>query len=290
MSGTQKGPYYPILDLIKAILTIGIVFRHAELVGLEGQSVAYDFLNHGMMLLTSACVPIFFVLAGYLYFRNVPERPDARFFWQKTRNRFSSLLVPYLIANAIAFVLYWLAHHYSADMVSGYFGDNWTKPLFIFWTGPINMSLWFIRDLIICCFVAPLIYLLVRYTRIWGVIALGAVWIFWQGSAWYNVWFALGAWAAVCQGPAVDRLLRKIPAQVPAGVSGWCFFVYLYHYVPSLAFKKLFATLFKPDSFLTLSATYWATALIVLAMMTGLYIGLRSAVPRLTRVLVGGKR
>ena len=98
---------YTILDLLKVILTIGIVFRHAELVGLEGRSAAFDGFSRGMMFITEICVPLFFVLSGFLYFRNVPERPGWQFFWKKTRSRIFSLLIPYLIANGIAFLCYW---------------------------------------------------------------------------------------------------------------------------------------------------------------------------------------
>ncbi len=75
MSKDQAGQRYPFIDLLKVILTIGIVFRHAELVGLEGRSETFDLLNRGMMLITEVCVPLFFVLSGFLYFRNVPKEP-----------------------------------------------------------------------------------------------------------------------------------------------------------------------------------------------------------------------
>lgn len=289
MSETKTTQRYPFLDLLKVILTIGIVFRHAELVGMEGRSEVFDFLTRTMMLITGACVPLFFVISGFLYFRNVPKNPGVDFFWKKTRTRFFSLLIPYLIANAIAFGCYWLAHRYAPDMISGYFGDNWNKPLFIFWTGPVNMSLWFIRDLIIACLVAPLIWMLVRYTRIWGVLALAAVWIWVGGSPWYNIWFTIGAWVAVCQGENADKLLRKIHCRAPIYASAWCFFVYLYHYIPVISLKKLLVYIIEPYSFLSLSGAYVGTALLVLAMMTGFFMVLKEILPRVTGVLVGGK-
>lgn len=289
MSEKKTTQRYPFLDLLKVFLTIGIVFRHAELVGMEGRSGAFDFLTRGMMLITEACVPLFFIISGFLYFRNVPKKAGVDFFWKKTRNRFFTLLIPYLIANAFAFVCYWLAHRFAPDMISGFFGDDWNKPLFIFWTGPVNMSLWFIRDLIIACLVAPLIYLLVRYTRIWGVLALAAVWIWVGGSPWYNIWFTIGAWVAVCQGENADKLLSKIHCEAPLYASAWSFFVYLYHYIPIISLKKLFVYLIEPQSFISLTGTYLATALLVLALMTGLFIVLKEIAPRVTGVLVGGK-
>lgn len=289
MSKDQAGQRYAFIDLLKVILTVGIVFRHAELVGLEGRSETFDLLNRGVMAITSVCVPLFFVLSGFLYFRNVPKEPDVQFFWNKTRKRVFSLLIPYLIANAVAFVIYWFAHRYAAGMMSGFFGDDWRKPLFIFWTGPINMSLWFIRDLIIACIMAPLIWILVRYTRIWGVLAMGAVWIWVGGSPLYNIWFTIGAWAAVCQGENVGRLLGKVNCQVPPHAAAWCFFVYLYHYIPIITFKKLLGAAFNPSGTLALIGAYLLTAILTLATVTGLYIVLKTIFPRVTGILVGGK-
>lgn len=289
MSKNPTGQRYPFIDLLKVILTLGIVFRHAELVGLEGRSETFDLLSRGMMLITEVCVPLFFVLSGFLYFRNVPKEPDVKFFWGKTRSRVFSLLIPYLIANTVAFVCYWLAHRFAPGMISGFFGDNWRNPIYIFCTGPINMSLWFIRDLIIACLVAPLIWIFVRYTRIWGVLALAAVWFFVAGSPFYNLWFTLGAWAAVCQGENVSRLLGRISCKVPAHAAAWCFFVYLYHYIPIISIKKLLGVAFNPSGTLALIGTYLLTAVLTLAIVTGLFFLLKKLFPRLAGVLVGGK-
>ena len=289
MSNNQTGQRYSFIDLLKVILTVGIVFRHAELVSLAGRSETYDLLNRGMMLITGVCVPLFFILSGFLYFRNVPKDPGVQFFWDKTRKRVFSLLIPYLIANVIAFAIYWFVHRYAPGMMSGYFGDDWRNPVFIFWTGPINMSLWFIRDLVIACLVAPLIWILIHYTRIWGVLAIGAVWIWVGGSPLYNIWFTIGAWAAICQGETVDRLLGRVSCRVPEHAAAWCFFMYLYHYIPIISFKKLLGAVINPTGTLALVGTYLLTAILTLATVTGLFIVLKTIFPRLTGVLVGGK-
>ena len=289
MNRQTTGQRYQAIDLLKVILTVGIVLRHATLAGVAGRSDAFDLFSLVVESVTEVCVPLFFVLSGFLYFRNVPAKPDAGYFWSKTRRRVTSLLVPYLIANAVAFVLYWLAHRFAPGMLSGFFGDDWRNPLFVFVTGPVNMSLWFIRDLIVACLLAPLFYLFVRYTRIWGVIALGVVWFSVGGSPFYNFWFALGAWAAVCQGEAFDRFLGGIRCKVPVDAAAWCFFVYLYHYIPAISFKKLLVAAVEPQSFFTLAGSYLATALLTLGLVTGAYILLKKICPRLTGVLVGGK-
>lgn len=289
MMQSQTNRRIGFIDLLKVILSVGIVFRHAELVGCSGISTPYDILNKGMMLLTSVCVPLFYALSGFLFFRNAPQRMDMDFFVGKWKNRVSSLLVPYLIANVVAFVCYWLAYRFFPEMMSGFFGDDWKNPLFVFWTGPVNLSLWFIRDLIIACLMAPLFWLLVRYTRIWGVLALGAVWYFVGGSPWYNFYFALGAWAAICHGDYVRYHLGRIHSHVSDDAPAWSFFMYLYHYIPALIFKKLLIAWVAPSSFITLALTYLAVVILTLGVVSSLFRIIKQVTPRFTGVLVGGK-
>ena len=323
---------YGIVDLLKIALTIGIVFRHAELVGEAGILPEYDTFNRAMMLLTELCVPMCFILSGFLYFRNVPERPDWQFFWKKTRSRCFSLLIPYLIANCVAFLCYWAAYRYVPEMMSGWFGDDWRNPLFVFWSGPVNLSLWFIRDLIIACLFAPLTWLIVRYTRFYGVLALGLVWFFRGMAPWYNFFFALGAWAAIRKVDVVTACRRSGPvwllvylccfyaamkdytltnltilAGIPFSIcaadaamqtpgrtidpawQGWCFFIYLYHYILILVVKKVLPMWMAPNKFMALLLCYLAVALLTLGLLSGLYLIMKRLMPRVTGVLVGGK-
>ena len=74
-----------------------------------------------------------------------------------------------------------------------------------------------------------------------------------------------------------------------ADAAAWCFFIYLYHYIPVIALKKLLGQVLDPHSFFTLTLTYLATALLTLALLSGLYALMRRATPRLLGVLTGGK-
>lgn len=320
------------IDLLKLLLCIGIVFRHAELVGVAERSAAFAGLNRGMMLLTELCVPLFFVLSGYLYFLNGPAKPTGTWFLKKTRSRVFTLLIPYLIANALAFCFYWLAHRYAPDMVSGFFGDEWHNPLFIFWTGPINLSLWFIRDLMYSVLLAPVIWFFVRYTRVWGVVALGVLWYFGLLPVYVNFCFILGAWAAVwkievadtCRktGPwlllmyicsfvvafpdpsmktltllaglplciyVADALMRTRNWNIPESVQAWCFFIYLYHYVPEIAIKKTLVKFVDPSGFWSLTLVFLADAILSLVLVTVIFWILKKLLPRVTSVMAGGK-
>ena len=284
---------YCTVDLLKVLLTAGIVFRHAELLGQLGQSAAFDRFNAGMMTATEICVPLFFVLSGFLFFRQTPERPGFRFFWEKLRRRLRSLLLPYFIANALAFAVFAAAYRWAPQWMSGYFGDDWKNPLFVFWTGPVNLSLWFVRDLFIAVLTAPLTWLLIRHARIWGVLAVAVAGRFVVTGPWLNVWFMLGAWLALWKSSWVSAadtfLLRLRYRPLPASWQAWCFFVYLYHYLFTLVLKKLLPFWLSPAGFPGLLGCYLAVALLTLALLTGLYGLLKKKTPGLLNLLAGGK-
>ena len=113
------------VDLLRVLLTVGIVCRHATMTDLAISMSAFDAITQGIIWLTEVCVPLFYVISGYLYFRNAPLDPQPRWFLDKYKSRFFSLVIPYLIANVIAWGCYYFAIKAVPSMVSGFFGDNW---------------------------------------------------------------------------------------------------------------------------------------------------------------------
>ena len=172
-------------------------------------------------------------------------------------------------------------------MVSGYFGDNWKDPLFVFWKGPINLSLWFIRELIVLVILSPLIYLLVRYTSWFGVLALGILWGFKIGPE-PLFFFSAGACLGVRKIPPVERWLMT-PGRLTTASRAWTFFIYLYHYLLLIGVKKGLYMLLQPESTLGLIGVWLASVVIVLGLLTALYAGMRRILPRFTSIIVGGK-
>lgn len=274
------------LDLIRVLLTIGIVCRHAD----SGHLPA-------VLAATVAFVPLFFILSGYLFFHNAPARPEPRWFWGKIRSRFFSLLIPYLIANVIAWCCFYFALRELPQMVSGYLGDRWKDPLFVFWTGPINLSLWFIQELIVVVLVSPLLYLLIRYLRWGGVLLIGLWWLLQRLRVlaplpplsveplfFFSAGGCLGLWKIA---PA-ERWLHA-PARISTRSRAWSFFVYLYHYMLIIGVKKALALLWPPENLLAVAAVWLCSTLIVLGLLTGLFALLRRFAPRLTAIIIGGK-
>lgn len=275
------------LDLIRVLLTVGIVCRHATTTELPSSTHAFDLITRGVVILTEICVPLFFVISGYLFFRNTPDKPDVNWFWGKYESRFFSLVIPYLIANIIAWCCYYFAMNEVPSMVSGFFGDSWKDPIFVFWTGPVNMSLWFIRELIVVVLLSPLVYLLVRYLSWWGVLALGVLWAFKIGPEPIFL-FSAGACLGIRKIDPVEHWLLA-PGPVDARSRAWTYFIYLYHYLLIVGVKKALVIALKPQGTLALLGVYLFSVVLVLGLLTFVYAMMQRVIPGVTRVIVGGK-
>ncbi len=264
------------LDFIRVLLTIGIVCRHATSNNLQV-----------VVWLTDPCVPLFFALSGYLFFANTPQQPDWKWFWAKLRSRFFTLVIPYIIANVIAWLCFYFAITKVPSMVSGFFGDQWRNPLFVFWTGPVNMSLWFIRELIVVVLLSPLIWFLLRYTRWWGVLALGVLWAFKIGPA-PLFFFSAGACLGLYKIQAAEKWMRA-PSRTPVESRAWTYFIYLYHYLLLIGLKKGLSMLIPSGSLWADIAVWLISVITVIFVLTTVYALLRRMAPRFTGILVGGK-
>ena len=289
-SGVKTPASSAWIDLLKVVLTVGIVCRHATWAEVGTDQSLFQAVTHGISVVTEICVPLFFVLSGFLFFLNCPEKPAASYFGAKLKRRIFSLLIPYLIANVIAFGCYWAAGRFAPSLVSGFFGDKLHNPLFVFWTGPVNLSLWFIRELMVCCLLSPLVWLIIRYTRVFGVIALGLLWAFHIGPM-PIFYFTLGAWPAIrnLHIKGLSDWMERHPVKVTPASRAWCYFIYLYHYLLLIGIKKGLVAILKPNSSWGYLGCYFASVVIVLALLTGLYFLMRRYLPRFTGVLIGGK-
>lgn len=271
------------LDILRVLLTVGIVCRHATSENLQP-----------VVWITGICVPLFFVMSGYLFFWNTPEKPSVKWFRNKIQSRFFTLAIPYLIANIVAWLCYFLAIKEVPSMVSGFLGDNWKNPLFVFWAGPINLSLWFIRELMVVVLLSPLVYLIIRYTGWWGVLALGVWWAmgryggFSYGGPEPLFLFAAGGCLGLRKIAPAERWLHKESA-IPITSRAWTFFIYLYHYLLLIGVKKGLANLI-PFTGIWADVTVWfLSVVIVLTVLTAVYLLGRRFIPRITGILVGGK-
>ena len=107
--------------------------------------------------------PIYFGLAGYLFFQNI-ESDIIQKYKYKLKKRVNSLIVPYILWNILAFGLYLLLVHYD---IKSYLVDSFQtlyasrNVLDLIFHVPVDEHLWFVQDLIVVSIISlPLYYLL----------------------------------------------------------------------------------------------------------------------------------
>ena len=123
-------------------------------------------------------VPLFFLISGFLFFKESSLTKEQ--YKLKIRKRIKSLLVPYLIWNAIILILYYVVQTLAPSMNSGRnkFIVDYTfhDYLMSFWSmsfinkdgvsGPIDSPLWFIRDLMVVMVISLFLYFLIKKMKV----------------------------------------------------------------------------------------------------------------------------
>ena len=143
-----------------------------------GDKLSY-YLILGVHSLSRIAVPFFFFVSGYFFFNGFDDRWDWQLWLKKLKSRFKSLFLPYVIWNVLA-ALYFVFPLFVGKHREGFSGlPAWLSvhggPLGFLWydpvyEGPINMPLWFLRDLMVMCIISPLFYGAIKIMRKWGIV------------------------------------------------------------------------------------------------------------------------
>ena len=230
------------IKLLRFPLIIAVVFIHTNLgsVSIDGHSLLqtsypiYESFSYFLYeLVLCLAVPTFFVISGFLFFANSPKL-SLTIYLQKLKSRFWTLFVPYVFWNFAVIVCYFIAQNFITGFVSGnnkliadYTISDW---LWAFWdTGmmnenayydgarnafPICYQFWFIRDLMVTVILSPIIYIILRYAKLCGLLFLGIFYIIKikipiAGINSLSIFFfALGAYFALYKNDFVE-ILRK---------------------------------------------------------------------------------
>lgn len=153
---------------------IMIVILHAQLISLSsGISKTIQLIISGQV--TRIAVPLFFLISGYLYFRNF--RGQIFHFWKiKLKKRIYSILIPYLIFSILGFCFIFCVDIFFPNRIE--YDNSIPHILYTIFLHPVGTyQLWFLRDLFIIVLFSPVIYYLLKYLKIIIVICFTAIWI-----------------------------------------------------------------------------------------------------------------
>lgn len=232
------------IDWLRFPLMVAVVFVHMNPI-VDMQNIDYsNFKSHdifviiasiGSHMIADLAVPCFFLFSGFLYFYRTSNW-DFNVYKNKTQKRARTLIVPYLLWNVLAVLIVLLIEFakFNGGMTK-YLQSIWETGVFkIFWNyyewdldktnllgsvtpkyGPINIPLWFLRDLIVIVLISPIIFYFIKYSKFIGIIILGLafyskIWFVFPG---FNItgifFFSLGAYFSIHSKNMVTELNRN---------------------------------------------------------------------------------
>ncbi len=169
-------------EFISFLLSILVLFIHTyyvqdvvsqRLISVFNHKVSYFFSRS----VTQFAVPMFFILSGITFYKDYNNKK----YFSKIKSRVFTLVCPYLIWNTI-----WMLWEIFKSYVAGSFGNGEQYPLnFVSVVKGIffyncNVPFWFVFDLIVFSFAAPLIFFIIKnkYVGIGSVVLLSVLSLF----------------------------------------------------------------------------------------------------------------
>lgn len=222
------------IDFLRPLLAVMVVGLHVRPYYSDGTEMFADGLYDASVItifrvLFSLAVPAFYLISGYLFFRNL-ENWDITVWKGKIRKRAKTLLGPYIIWNIIAFLGFIITRkagqiikgNSPVDLISllderGWIRIFWDRCLYgdihpprtsllgitVFGATPMNEPTWFIRDLMVVIMFSPLIHFLIRKTGrlfilLTGILFCLDLWIPFSGFSSKSFFmFSVGAWFSI---------------------------------------------------------------------------------------------
>lgn len=166
---------FPLIVLVVFIHILPgyLVPLHFDLSGMNVYHVISEILSHSIGRMA---VPCFFLFSGFFFFRKL-EVWSSRFYFTQLRKRVMTLLLPYFLWNMVMimticikqYIFSLLSLESKEDGIFDIHNQSWFE---LFWLGPVNFPLWYLRDLICMSLLAPAFYYIFRYLKIWGLLLL----------------------------------------------------------------------------------------------------------------------
>lgn len=195
------------ISILRFPLTVGVVFIHFSLskglnihgtfYGLNNPDWFFFVTNFISEVLSKLCVPSFFFISGFLFFREAYFNKDL--YIQKLSTRIRSLFIPFILWNIIgaAFILCkstipFVSNYYPPieirfsfiRLFSTFFNNSNNSGLLVYPADfpppmdicPINIPLWYIRELMIMILLSPAIFWISKKGSKLSIIIIGLIW------------------------------------------------------------------------------------------------------------------
>ena len=223
-----------------------IIMLHCySVVRLEGDHSTYFKVVYPFSLwIGETGVPGFFFISGYLFFLSKKS------YKQKLNTRFHTLLIPYLLWNAILLSLYLIAYAtgYPQDINHRSIADfGLMDYIRLFWDRgtyddgnfvPLLCPFWYIRNLLIMCILSPILLYLIRYTREAFLLIATIWWLLTYHNAFIPqtiLFFSLGAYFSI---------MTINPLELFENYRKWFVFFFSLFFISDYAFHSIVSSPF----------------------------------------------
>lgn len=189
------------ITLLRFPLIVGVVFLHSF--PLQSTEIDWNIFNGEQFyrlfcivtsyILPIICTPAFFFISGYLFFLNV-EKFNRQVYVKKLYKRVKTLLIPYVLWNMIPYIIHMImvivkgGDFFSLLSFSCFINIFWNEHSLndvYNWAGwpimyiyPLNGALWYLRDLILLSVISPLVWIICKKTKQWGLLVVTFLYIF----------------------------------------------------------------------------------------------------------------
>ena len=173
----------------------------------RGHDIYFRLIYPFSLWIGETGVPTFFFISGLLFFYSKKS------YVQKLRSRLNTLFIPYLFFNALILCGYLFLMYFGKTIIIlgkdladytliDYIRAFWDRGVWDHGNGsPMLCPLWYIRNLMLLVILSPIIYYIVKYTKLLFPVVFGLLWINAHDSA-YTLqsltMFSLGAYFPVC--------------------------------------------------------------------------------------------
>ncbi|MCM1347905.1 MAG: acyltransferase [Firmicutes bacterium] len=203
---------------MKVLLLLGVVLIHCNLssdfsASTMQSNCGLQLVNYLSKWLMRVCVPIFYIISGFLFFNGLNKFSFSTYS-EKLRRRVHTLLVPYILWCCFCGVILILKSKYMGFPGLGVVEDdghiNFLGALQSFWVVPGNppypfaFAFWFIRNLMVFTLLAPAVWCIAR--QWWSYALFMAVYVALDENLYGLEWFITGA--------AVSLLKIALPQRV----------------------------------------------------------------------------